>query len=182
LRDHAAGGTVAEFRESEIEDLDRAIRSELDIRGLQIAMDNAPLVRRFERFGDLLRDWQHLIDGDRAARDPLGKVFALDQLHDQRRDAVGLFDPVDRRDVRMIQRREEFRFALKARQPVRIRRELRWEDFECDLAFQPAVGRAIHLAHAAGSERGDDLVRTQAGAEGERHEVWIIRSMASFAS
>ena len=35
----------------------------LDIRGLEIAVDDPVLVRRFERLGDLLGDRQGLIDG-----------------------------------------------------------------------------------------------------------------------
>ena len=34
-------------------------------------MDDALLVRRVERLGNLLRDRQGLVDRDRAARDPL---------------------------------------------------------------------------------------------------------------
>ena len=52
-----------------------------------------------------------------------GEVFTLDEFHDEGLDAVGVLQPVDRRDVRMIQRGEDFRFALEAGQPVGIRRE-----------------------------------------------------------
>ena len=47
-------------------------------------MDDALLVRRLERFGDLPRDRQRLIERNRSARDPIGERRALDQLHDQR--------------------------------------------------------------------------------------------------
>ena len=40
-------------------------RSDLDIRRLQVAMDDALLVRGLERFGDLWRDRQRVIDGNR---------------------------------------------------------------------------------------------------------------------
>ena len=63
-------------------------------------MDDSLLVRGFERVGDLLRDRQRLIDRDRAARNPLRQVVALDQLHDEGRDARALLEPVDRGDVR----------------------------------------------------------------------------------
>ena len=48
-------------------------------------MDDALLVRGFERLGDLPRDGQRLVERDRPARDALGQVFALDELHDQAR-------------------------------------------------------------------------------------------------
>ena len=47
-------------------------------------MDDANLVRRLERLGNLARERQRLVDGNRAFRDALGEVFALDELHDNR--------------------------------------------------------------------------------------------------
>ena len=57
------------LRQAEVEHLHRAVGADLDVRRLEIAMDDALLVRRFERLGDLLRDRQRLGDGNRAARD-----------------------------------------------------------------------------------------------------------------
>ena len=46
-------------------------------------MDDALLVRGFERLGDLARERQRLLDRQRAAPQPLGQRLSLDQLHDQ---------------------------------------------------------------------------------------------------
>ena len=83
-------------------------------------MDDPLLVRRLQRLGDLLRDRQRLVERNRAARDPLGKVFALDELHHERADAARFFKAVDVRDVRMVQRREDLRFAAETRQAIGI--------------------------------------------------------------
>ena len=83
-------------------------------------MDDALLVRGFERIGDLQRNQQRVIEGDRARRDPIGKRRPLDQLHDQRGDARGLLEPVNVCDVRMVQRREDFRLTLESGEPLRI--------------------------------------------------------------
>ena len=108
------------LREAEVEHLHRAVGSHLDIRGLQIAVNDALLVRRFEGFRDLLRDRQRLVDRDGAARQALRKIFALDEFHHEGRDAVGVFQAVNGRDVRMIQRGEDFRFALESGDPFRV--------------------------------------------------------------
>ena len=97
--------------------------ADLDVRWLQIAVDDALLVRGFEGLGDLLRDRQRLIERDWPARDALGKIFALDELHDESRAAVGVFESVDGADVRVIQGRQNFSFALKAGQPIGIGRQ-----------------------------------------------------------
>ena len=71
----------------------------LDVRGLEIAMDDPLLVRRLERFGDLFRDQERLINRDRSTRDPLREVLALNQFHHERADSVTMFKAVDVGDV-----------------------------------------------------------------------------------
>ena len=62
---------------------------------------------------------------------------------------LGVFETVDVRDVRMIQRGQHLRFALESREPVGISRERLGQDLDRDVAIQPRVARAIDLAHAA---------------------------------
>ena len=50
-------------------------------------MDDALLVGRFERLGDLLSDWQRLVQRNGAARDPIGQRLTLHQFHDERVDS-----------------------------------------------------------------------------------------------
>ena len=116
--DPRGAGWVYGFRETEVEHLDGAVGADLDVRRLEIAMDDAALVRGFEGLGDLLRDRQRLVERDRPARDALRQIVAFDEFHHERRDARALFEPVDRGDVRMIQRGEHFGFALKTCEPI----------------------------------------------------------------
>ena len=46
-------------------------------------MDDTPLMRRFEGFGDLLGDVEGLVERDRALRDPVRQRRAFDELEDQ---------------------------------------------------------------------------------------------------
>jgi hypothetical protein len=75
---------------------------DFDVGGLQIAVDDALLMRGFEGVGDLLGDRQHPVDRDRSARDPLRQVLAFDELHDQRANAVGLF--LSTAELRVLER------------------------------------------------------------------------------
>ena len=52
--------------QTEVEHLHRAVRTDLDVRGLEIAMDDSLLVRRFEGLGDLSRDGQRFVERDGA--------------------------------------------------------------------------------------------------------------------
>ena len=47
-------------------------------------VDDALLVRRFERLGDLFRDRQRFIEWNWPLRDPIGERRPLDQLQDER--------------------------------------------------------------------------------------------------
>jgi hypothetical protein len=110
--DDAADSSLGQ---AEVEHLHGAVVAHLDVRGLQVAMDDPLFVRRFERFGNLPRDRQRLGQRDGAAREPLRQVLALDQFHDERDRAVALFEAVNRADVGMIQRGEHLRLAPEAR-------------------------------------------------------------------
>jgi hypothetical protein len=76
---------------------------DLDVRGLQIAVDDAVLVRGFERLGDLSRDRQGVLRRVSAPAYPIGDRVALDQLEDERVRFAAVLEPVDRPDVRMVQ-------------------------------------------------------------------------------
>ena len=81
-------------------------------------------------------------------------VVAFDQFHDQRADRRRHSSrPWICGDVRMVERREDLRFALEAREPIGIVANDVGQDLDRDVAFQLRVARAIHLAHAAGAER-----------------------------
>ena len=67
--------------------------ADLDVGGLQVAVDDALLVRGLERLGDLPRDRQRLGERHRAARDVRREVLALDELHHERANAVRFLEP-----------------------------------------------------------------------------------------
>ena len=50
----------ARLRQPEVEHFDDAVRRDLDVGGLEIAVDDAPFVRGFERARDIARDGQRL--------------------------------------------------------------------------------------------------------------------------
>ena len=75
---------------------------------------------------------------------------------------------VDLRDVGVIQRREDFRFALETRQPFRVRGKGGRKDLDRDLPLQFRVGRAVNLAHSTVAERSGHFIQTEASAGRER--------------
>ena len=113
------------LRQAEVQDLDRPIGADLHVGRLQIAVDDALLVRRFERLGDLPRDGQRLVEGDGALRDAIRKRRPFDEFEHERLRAVRVFETVDRRDVRMVQRGKDFGLTLEASEAIRVSGERR---------------------------------------------------------
>jgi hypothetical protein len=58
-----SGGTISQLGEAEIENLNRAVRLDLDVGRLQVAMDDAFLVRGFQSVADLPGEGQSFLDG-----------------------------------------------------------------------------------------------------------------------
>ena len=114
---------IVDARETEVEDLYRAIRANFDVRGFEVAMNDALLVRGFESLGDLHGNRQSFIERDRAARHALRQVLALDEFHHQRVLAGRFIDRVDRGDVGVIERGERFGLALKSGEAFGVRRQ-----------------------------------------------------------
>ena len=163
---------IESLRQTEIEHFHGAVSPYLDVRGLQVTMDDAPLVRGFESLGDLARDRKRLIQRNRTTGDALREVVTLDQFHHEGSQAPAFFEPVDRGDVRMIERGEHFRFALKTRETIRVRRDRGRQNLDRDLTFQPGVGRPKYLTHPAFADLSGDVVDADSVAGSEGQEGW----------
>ena len=73
---------------------------------------------------------------------------------------------MDRRDVRVIQRRESLGFTLEAREPISVVRERLGQDLDRDVAIQLRVAGPINLPHAPFADAGDNFVDTETGTGG----------------
>ena len=74
----------------------------------------------------------------------------------------------DRQDVGVRERSDGLRLPLEASTPIRVGRDRVGQDFDRHIAAEPRVARPVHLAHSAGAEGRDDLVRAKACAGRER--------------
>jgi hypothetical protein len=63
----------------------------------------------------------------------------------------------------MIQRCERLRFPLEAGEAFGVAGKGVRQDFDRHLTAEARVGRAIHRAHSAFAQLGEDLVRSQSG-------------------
>jgi hypothetical protein len=70
----------------------------------------------------------------------------------------------------MIQRGEDFGFALEPSHPFRVNAERLGQDLDSHIAIESRVARPIDFAHPASPKGGENLVRAESGASGQRHE------------
>jgi hypothetical protein len=115
-------------------------------------------MRCVERVSDLARDAERFGDGDQTRDDHVRQRGALDELEHERGEAIGFFEAVDRADVRMIERRQDPRFAREAREALGIAREHARQNLDRDVATELRIARAVDLAHPTGTEARDDPV------------------------
>ena len=160
LRDRFARARFEPAREAEIEHLDAVLRTHDDIGGLEIAMDDAALVRMREGAGDLRAVPEHGFDGQAVERQHLGERAAVDELHRDEHAAAGIADLVDGADVRMIEVRGRAGLVEEPAAILGCGRSGRSAANQLDRhgALQPLVAGAIDHAHAALAEAGLDAV------------------------
>ena len=74
---------------------------------------------------------------------------------------------VDGQDVRVVEGGHGPRLALEPCEPFGVGGQLRGQHLDRDLASQPRVAGAVDLAHPAGPDEAEDLVRpeTRAGSQ-----------------
>jgi hypothetical protein len=132
-------------------------------------MDDALLVRRFERVGDLSGDGQRLGQRDGAARDVRGEILAFDEFHHQGREVGRLLEAVDRGNVRVVQRGQDFSFTLEPCEAIRVAGDRCGQHLDRDGPLEIAVGGAIDLTHTTRTDLRGDFVGTdvRAGSEGQ---------------
>jgi hypothetical protein len=136
----------------------------IGVRGSGLGVGDAFLVRRFERLGDLPRDRQRLVEWNRPARDAVSERLALDEFEYERVRLTAVLEPINRTNVRMIERGQHLRLALETCEAVGVERERVGDDLQRDVAIQLGIAGAIDLAHAAGAELADDFVRADTRA------------------
>jgi len=119
-------------------------------------MHDSFFVRRFQRLGQLLGQSQRFVHGHRSARRFAGDIFQHQVLR-----AQVLLEPVDSGDVGVIQRCQGLCLAVESRQPLGVLREGCGQSFDCHVAIQLRVARAIHLAHPTRAQRREDIVWTE---------------------
>ncbi len=159
-----AASAAERFGETEVQYLHRAVVLHLDVGWFEVAVDDPLLVRRFEGFRDLASYGERLVERDRALGDAVLERGARNVFEDEGRRVTAFLQPMNRRDVRMVERGQHLRFTLEASQPLGVVHEGVGQDLQRDITIQLRVPRLVDLPHAARAELFGDHVLPELAA------------------
>jgi hypothetical protein len=111
-------------------------------------VDHSLFVSRLKPLGYLPADARSFVDRQRPFADFLCQRLAFNKLHHNEASSLGLFQPMDRGNVGMIERRQELGLALEAGHSLRITGECIGEEFERSLASQIEIFGHVDFPHA----------------------------------
>jgi len=73
----------------------------------------------------------------------------------------GVFQAVNRGDIRVIERGEDLGFACEAGHALKVARKNVGQDFEGYVSTELRISRAVNLPHPACAERLDNVIRAE---------------------
>ncbi len=156
---------LAQLCQAEVEDLHAAVAREHDVVGLEVPVDDAPLVRARQAQRDLPCDVLGLGGFQGPGSEPVTQAGALHQLHREVHAAVGLSDVVDRGDVGVVDHRSRPRLADEPASPLLVPRHGLRQDLQRDLTAEPRVLGAVDDAHSPLSQLRHDAVMVDRPAD-----------------
>ncbi len=149
---------------AEVEYLDEAAIGEHDVGGLEVAVEDAELVRGGEAVGDLDSGGERELQAGRALGDDLVERLAWDVLHDDVGLVLsaglggGLADVVDGGDVGVVDGRGQAGLAQLRGADLLQRLRAALEQLEDDRTLQERVGGQVDDARPTGADLAQKLV------------------------
>ena len=153
---------VVDAADAEVGDLHRAgLVDQHDVAGLDVAVDDAFLVRVIKRSRELDADLDDLLHRqDLVGRQQLAQRHAVDQLHRDVRLLAVDADVEDRDDVGVRQHARGARLAQEAQTVLVIVGELRFEQLDGDRPVDLRVVGLVDARHRAFADDFADFVPT----------------------
>ena len=146
--------------DAEIGDLEGPVLGQHEyVGGLDVAVNDAALMRVVQGFGQLYADRQHLLERHGlAGLHRLAQRYAVDQLDDDVRPVADLSDVVDGHDVGMREGAGGLGLAYETADVLLVEAPFLLEDLERQRAVDLRVVGLVDLGHRALADQLDDLV------------------------
>jgi hypothetical protein len=154
-------------RHTEVENLDRPVRGQVDVRRLQVTVHDALVVRDAQCLANLNSDLDDLACCNGSALEASCERLARDVFHDDECAVVGFDDVMDAGDEWVIQPRRRACFVEEPAARIEVMEARLGELLERDLAAQDGVLGEKNFAFSAGAKRREDAEPFE-GRDGHR--------------
>ena len=152
-------GVLDGLGQTEIGDQDLPPPVDENVLRLEIAMDDALIMRRLQPLADLPEDVDDARQRQASFASQQGReVLTIDILHRQELDAAGFAEVVNAQDVFVSDVAGELDLALESIEDRRMAGEIEADHFQGDVAVELAIAREINLTHTALAEPLHDVV------------------------
>src|ERR1035437_9646085 len=148
----------SDLRQPKIENLRLTPIRDEDVGRVEVAVDDAFGVRSVQRIGNFDAQFEHRLDLQRFAIDPVPERLPFQQLHRDEGSPIGLVNLVDRADVRMVQRGRSLGFPLETAEGLRVVGEVVVKELQGDVTTELEVFRLVDYAHPSAAELLNDAV------------------------
>ena len=165
-------GIVRRRGDSKIGDANVALAVEHHVRRLQIAVDDAAVVRRRDAGAQLPRDVERFVLRKAPdAAEQRAEILAVHVLHRQKRTAVRFAEVVEADDVLVRHLPRDAQLVVKLGQTRCVARDGLGQELQRHRLIERQILGAIDLAHAAAAEHRDEAISAgndRAGCEALR--------------
>ena len=144
--------TRSQLRHAEVQNLGVASFDHEDVRGLDVAMDDALRMRRVQRVSNLNRQLEQHLCFEPLAVDSMLERLTLQQLHDDEPLALVLADLVNGTDVGMIEGGGGPSLALKTFEDLWILGDALVQKFKRDETAEAGVFGLVDHTHTAAAD------------------------------
>ena len=155
-------------RDPKIQDLDAARGQQLNVRRLDVAVDDASRVRVPERFGNRHADPDRFCHSAGTLLEAIAKRHAFDVFHDDHERAAVVDDVVHLRDARVGEATGGAGLPKDACVRDRVVRDAAHDSLQRDDPLEPGIAGEVDLPHSAGAKQSHDLVGPDAGASRQK--------------
>src|SRR3984885_11709844 len=147
-----------DLRQPKVQNLGMSALGDKDVRGLDVAADDAFCMGCVERIRDLDGEGQDQFRLHRTSRYAMLQRQPIEKLHSDEGLSLLVINLVDRADVRMIQCRGSFGFALKTGECLRVFGYVVGQELEGNKATEFNILSFVDHSHTAAAQFFDDAV------------------------
>jgi len=173
----AASGS--EFGQTEIQNFGVAALGDKDVRGLDVAVNDALRVSGVKSVGDFDANIEQNFHVKRATLDEMLESLTVEKFHGDERFSIFVANVIDGADAGVVQGGGGLRFPLETCQRLRIVSHFIGKEFQGNKTVQARVFGFVHDTHAAPAELLDNAVMRD-GLADERLGLGHLALMVGF--